>query len=61
MKFKKIPRPTIKIINHESDKANKHYPPRYVYPEIAVDEVTVESGFAASIEDLFKDDENVPW
>lgn len=36
-------------------------PPHYVYPEIAVDEVTVESGFAASIEDLFKDDENVPW
>ena len=36
-------------------------PPHYVYPEIAVDEVTVESGFAASIEYIFKYDEYVPW
>ena len=35
--------------------------PRYVYPEIAVDEVTVENGFAASTEDLYEDENDIPW
>lgn len=36
-------------------------PPRYVYPEIEVDEVTVENGFAASTEDLYEDGNDIPW